>query len=64
MLSTYLSRDAARSLRLGASWVPREGILSMDGTPVAGEPVQLRDEAIGRDHEPQEGGAARERAIL
>ncbi|MBF5041315.1 MULTISPECIES: class I SAM-dependent rRNA methyltransferase [Myxococcaceae] len=44
MLSTYLSRDAARSLRLGASWVPREGILSMDGTPALGEPVQLRDE--------------------
>lgn len=44
MLTTYLSREAARKLRHGAFWLRREDILSMDGTPVAGEPVQLRDE--------------------
>ncbi len=44
MLNTYLSREAARKLRHGAFWLSREDILSMDGTPVAGEAVQLRDE--------------------
>jgi 23S rRNA (cytosine1962-C5)-methyltransferase len=44
VLNTYLSREAARKLRHGAFWLRREDILSMDGTPVAGEPVQLRDE--------------------
>jgi len=44
VLTTYLSREAARKLRHGAFWLRREDILSMDGTPVAGEPVQLRDE--------------------
>jgi 23S rRNA (cytosine1962-C5)-methyltransferase len=44
VLNTYLSREAARKLRHGAFWLGREDILSMDGTPVAGEPVQLRDE--------------------
>ncbi|WP_224245061.1 class I SAM-dependent rRNA methyltransferase [Hyalangium gracile] len=44
MLNTYLSREAAQKLRHGAFWLSREDILSMDGTPVVGEPVQLRDE--------------------
>ncbi len=44
MLSTYLSRDAARRLRHGAPWLRREDIVSMEGTPQPGEPVQLRDE--------------------
>ncbi len=44
MLHTTLSRDAARRLRHGAPWLKREDILDMDGTPVLGEPVQLRDE--------------------
>ncbi|MBN1209506.1 MAG: class I SAM-dependent rRNA methyltransferase [Myxococcaceae bacterium] len=44
MLNTYLSREAARKLRHGAFWLRREDILSMDGTPVVGQPVQLRDE--------------------
>jgi 23S rRNA (cytosine1962-C5)-methyltransferase len=44
VLNTYLSREAAQKLRHGAFWLRREDILSMDGTPVAGEPVQLRDE--------------------
>ncbi|WP_426751110.1 class I SAM-dependent rRNA methyltransferase [Myxococcus sp. Y35] len=44
MLSTYLSRDAARRLRHGAPWLRREDIVSMEGTPLPGEPVQLRDE--------------------
>jgi len=44
VLNTYLSREAARKLRHGAFWLSREDILSMDGTPVVGEPVQLRDE--------------------
>lgn len=44
MLHTTLSRDAARRLRHGAPWLKREDIVSMDGTPIQGEPVQLRDE--------------------
>lgn len=44
VLNTYLSRDAARRLRHGAPWLKREDIVSMDGTPVPGEAVQLRDE--------------------
>jgi len=44
VLNTYLSREAAQKLRHGAFWLRREDILSMDGTPVVGEPVQLRDE--------------------
>ncbi|MCK8496579.1 MULTISPECIES: class I SAM-dependent rRNA methyltransferase [Myxococcus] len=44
MLSTYLSKDAARRLRHGAPWLRREDIVSMEGTPQPGEPVQLRDE--------------------
>ncbi len=44
MLNTYLSREAARKLRHGAYWLGREDILSMDGTPAVGEPVQLLDE--------------------
>lgn len=44
MLHTTLSRDAARRLRHGAPWLKREDILDIDGTPVLGEPVQLRDE--------------------
>ncbi len=44
MLNTYLSRDAARRLRHGAPWLRREDIVSVDGTPTLGEPVQLRDE--------------------
>lgn len=44
MLSTYLSREAARRLRNGAPWLAREDIVSMEGTPGPGEPVQLRDE--------------------
>jgi 23S rRNA (cytosine1962-C5)-methyltransferase len=44
VLNTILSREAAQRLRHGAFWLRREDILSMDGTPVAGEPVQLRDE--------------------
>ncbi|XXF75701.1 class I SAM-dependent methyltransferase [Myxococcaceae bacterium GXIMD 01537] len=44
MLNTTLSRDAARRLRHGAPWLTREDIVSMDGTPVLGQPVQLRDE--------------------
>ncbi|NTX50815.1 class I SAM-dependent rRNA methyltransferase [Myxococcus sp. CA039A] len=44
MLSTYLSRDAARRLKHGAPWLRREDIVSMEGTPQPGEPVQLRDE--------------------
>src|SRR5262245_15564289 len=44
VLNPYLSREAAQKLRHGAFWLRREDILSMDGTPVAGEPVQLRDE--------------------
>ncbi|WP_225412915.1 class I SAM-dependent rRNA methyltransferase [Stigmatella hybrida] len=44
MLNTYLSREAAQKLRHGAFWLRREDILSMDGTPTAGEPTQLRDE--------------------
>ncbi|NVJ03145.1 class I SAM-dependent rRNA methyltransferase [Myxococcus sp. AM009] len=44
MLSTFLSRDAARRLRHGAPWLRREDIVSMEGTPQPGEPVQLRDE--------------------
>jgi 23S rRNA (cytosine1962-C5)-methyltransferase len=44
VFNTYLSREAARRLRHGAPWVRREDIVSMEGTPAAGEPVQLRDE--------------------
>ena len=44
LLSTYLSRDAARRLRHGAPWLRREDIVSMEGTPQPGEAVQLRDE--------------------
>ncbi|MFY2564504.1 class I SAM-dependent rRNA methyltransferase [Corallococcus terminator] len=44
MLSTFLSRDAARRLKHGAPWLRREDIVSMEGTPQPGEPVQLRDE--------------------
>lgn len=44
LFNTYLSREAAQRLRHGAFWLRREDILSMDGTPSAGEPVQLRDE--------------------
>ncbi len=44
MLNTYLSRDAAQRLRHGAPWLKREDIVSIDGEPVLGEPVQLRDE--------------------
>lgn len=44
MLSTYLSRDAARRMRQGAAWARREDIVSMDGTPSPGEPVNLKDE--------------------
>ena len=44
MVSTYLSREAARKLKHGAPWVRREDIVSIDGTPSAGEAVQLRDE--------------------
>jgi 23S rRNA (cytosine1962-C5)-methyltransferase len=44
LLNTYLSREAAQKLRHGAFWLRREDILSMDGTPTAGEPTQLRDE--------------------
>ena len=44
MASTYLSREAARKLKHGAPWVRREDIVSIEGTPSAGEAVQLRDE--------------------
>ena len=44
MLNTTLSREAARRLRNGASSLQREDIISMTGTPHAGEPVQLVDE--------------------
>ncbi len=44
MFNTYLSREAARKLRHGAPWLRREDIVSMEGTPAAGEAVQLRDE--------------------
>ncbi|MBU8899939.1 methyltransferase domain-containing protein [Corallococcus sp. M34] len=44
MYSTYLSREAARRLRHGSPWLRREDIVSMEGTPQPGEPVQLRDE--------------------
>ena len=44
MLNTYLSRDAAKRLRQGTPWLAREDIVRVEGTPVAGEPVQLRDE--------------------
>ncbi|MCP3101878.1 class I SAM-dependent methyltransferase [Myxococcus sp. K15C18031901] len=44
MLSTYLSRDAARRLRHGAPWLRREDIVSIEGTPRPGEPVRLVDE--------------------
>ncbi|HSP78619.1 MAG TPA: class I SAM-dependent rRNA methyltransferase [Myxococcaceae bacterium] len=44
MYNTYLSREAARRLRHGSPWVRREDIVSMEGTPAAGEAVQLRDE--------------------
>ncbi len=45
MLSTYLNPEASQRLRQGKPWVYREEIIRMDGTPVLGEPVQLRDEA-------------------
>ena len=44
MVNTYLSREAARKLKHGASWVRREDIVSIEGTPSLGEAVQLRDE--------------------
>ena len=44
MVSTYLSREAARKLKHGAPWVRREDIVSMEGTPALGEAVQLLDE--------------------
>lgn len=44
MLSTYLRPEAVKRLRHGIPWAFRDEILSMDGTPEAGEPVQLRDE--------------------
>jgi 23S rRNA (cytosine1962-C5)-methyltransferase len=44
VLSTTLSRDAAQRLRHGIPWVRREEIVSLDGTPQAGEAVALRDE--------------------
>ncbi len=44
MTSTYVSPEAVRRLRRGNPWVYREEIIRMDGTPAAGEPVQLRDE--------------------
>jgi 23S rRNA (cytosine1962-C5)-methyltransferase len=44
LVSTFLSREAARKLKHGAPWVRREDIVSIEGTPEAGEAVQLRDE--------------------
>jgi 23S rRNA (cytosine1962-C5)-methyltransferase len=44
LFNTYLSREAAQKLRHGAPWLRREDIVSMEGTPAAGEAVQLRDE--------------------
>ena len=44
MLSTYLSREAARKLRHGAPWLRREDIVSMEGEPEPGTPMQLKDE--------------------
>lgn len=44
LVSTYLSREAARKLKHGAPWVRREDIVSIEGTPEVGEAVQLRDE--------------------
>jgi 23S rRNA (cytosine1962-C5)-methyltransferase len=44
LVSTYLSREAARKLKHGAPWVRREDIVSIEGTPALGEAVQLRDE--------------------
>ncbi len=44
MVSTFISEDAARRLRHGVSWLRREDIVRMVGTPLPGEPVQLMDE--------------------
>ncbi|RKG70036.1 class I SAM-dependent rRNA methyltransferase [Corallococcus sp. CA054B] len=44
LLSTYLSREAARKLRHGAPWLRREDIISMEGEPQPGTPMQLKDE--------------------
>ena len=43
MLTTTLSPEAARRLRQGVPWVFREEIVSMEGTPPPGEPVELVD---------------------
>lgn len=44
MLSTYLNEDAARRLRHGIPFVYRDEIARLEGVPVFGEPVMLRDE--------------------
>lgn len=44
MASTYLTGEASRRLRLGGTWVARDAILSIEGTPSDGEPVLLKDE--------------------
>jgi 23S rRNA (cytosine1962-C5)-methyltransferase len=43
LTSTYLTDEAARRLRHGVPWIPKDGIASIDGAPNPGEPVVLKD---------------------
>lgn len=44
MTNTYLTEEAARRLRHGVPWVPKDGIASIEGAPHPGEPVLLKDD--------------------